>query len=158
MDRLNGSDVKRGDVIVNVPEITAAWLTKEEACSEQVTRFWNVFGEAVKIDAASYRKAVEYGFDLDWLASKIFYGKTLLRYRKVWRTATNRRDEALSSAWNAMWEIVSRCGTAKDRPDVSLLNYGRAKFAMETYKTIQKEENERFKTTIAGFYRSLGFY
>lgn len=148
MRELNGGALYRGEALVTVSEITAEWLAKQGACRKQLNQFTEIFGTSARIDSANFRLAILHGFDLDWLARKIFIGKTLLEYKLMWNRAERRRDKVISDSWQALWAVVTSPASTFEGRDS----------AWRIHRNIRDTENARFKSTVLSFYRRLGFH
>ena len=147
MRGFNGGALFRGTALVTVPNITYEWLVKQGACKSQLAKFLEVFGTVASIDSNSFRLAVLHGFDLDWVARRIFIGNTLLSYKLTWNRAQRHRDAALKRAWDILWSVVSN--------PVKTTEGCNAAFRM--YEHVRVMEDAQFKSTWMAFYKKHGF-
>lgn len=148
MGDFNGGSLRRGEALMIVSEVTSEWLAKQGACRVQLDRFVEVFGLSARIDSVNFRLAVFHGFDLDWLARRVFSGNTLISYKLMWARAEKHRDQTISNAWKTLHDVATS-------PVCSVEGF---EAAYRVYEDVRAAENRLFKSTWLSFYKKLGFH
>lgn len=80
-------------------KITLEWLIANHACRAQVDLFKQVYPDGAKLTKAELRRAIDHGFDLDWLVTHVLGGPTSSA-GMAYDDATEERYDRYLGGWS----------------------------------------------------------
>ena len=87
--------------------ITAAWLKKRVACSDQVETFAKRWPRGCVVSLRTLKVAARLGLDLNWFASHVLTAPALKACEEATAPAWKAYEEATATAWKACEEATA---------------------------------------------------